>query len=159
MVHQQTHYGCDKCNESYSTAEAAAQCEYEHDLRKRVTALADLRDESVNAMYVELITWVDRALDGSTVGFGTDECPRCESLVHETWMECPGCNVLLHDHGTSGTLQCGKCGNTDLTLMRKDGVTKGLGVRCSDCNSYVAHGTGVFAVGRGDTTGAWLDGA
>lgn len=144
MVQTEQRHLCQFCDESYRTERAARHCELNHRIENNVDRLANVRDVEKVDVYEDVIEWLRLSLDHVDPIFGTQECPRCEYTVHETWMECPACNVILRDHSLSGTLSCAECGNTDLTIGRKEGVTDGFGVQCSDCGSFVAHGKGVF---------------
>lgn len=158
MVDLEQRYTCQYCDETYRTERGAEKCELEHEMHDHVSRVANVRGVEMLDVFDDIVDWLELSFEYADPVFGADECPRCGYTVHESWMECPGCNVLLRDHSLSGTLACSECQNTDLKIMRKDGVTDGFGVRCTDCGNYVIHGRGVFGTVEADGEGhEWLD--
>lgn len=160
MVYTTERNVCEYCSQTYEDEESAERCELMHEVENEAGTLAAIREVPREQVLRDVRRWLERSQEHSDPIFGMEECPRCDKRVHETWMECPACNVILHDHSASGTLSCGYCGSVALKLMRKDGVTKGLGIRCTECDSFVAHGRGLFQTIEvdGPGEGEWLDG-
>lgn len=135
---------CEECSETYRTVGAAEACERDHKIDDLISRISEATNEHEKTIRARVIEYLELSLEHSLEHFGTKECPQCETMVHETWEECPECRNRLLDPYTGGTLKCGNCDSISVKVMRKDGVTGGVGVRCMDCDEFVAHFNGVF---------------
>lgn len=161
MVVTEERHVCEDCNEAYPDADAAQVCEKSHQVEDLVERVVDARiTPSRFQTYMAIQEFLEATLVHGHATFGMEQCPDCDASVHHLWEQCPECGhpVDVEPDGYA-ELFCSSCGSTALHLMKKSGNTRAFGIRCQECDSFVAHLGGYvsFEQPGENTDGEWRD--
>ena len=150
MVREKTLYECShdefvSCSFTSTNKTVVQYHERRHEMDHLIDQISDVHDHK-HFVQEEVIEWLEDWLEYGKMS-GLDPCQNCGKEVHELFDQCPHCYEPPHELQSGAILRCGECDSADhLRVMQKPDQRRKQGIRCTNCDTFVAHVDGIVSL-------------